>query len=63
MKRFTEQIYLVFLFLGVLLAIVYFVPHVWGYFSNSSYQFVASFLFLILGSNMLAKIANIYVNS
>lgn len=63
MKRFIRQIYLVFLFLGVLLTLAYFIPYAWGISSNVSYQFVIFFLLLILGSNLLAKIAYVYVNS
>lgn len=63
MKRFVRQIYLVFLFLGVVFALAYFIPYVWDLSSNVSYQFVLFFLLLILGSNLLSKIAYAYVHS
>lgn len=62
MKVIFQQVYLVFLFLGVILALAYFVPFVWNLSPNISYRFVLIFLLLIVGSNLLAKIAYKYVN-
>lgn len=53
---------LIMLFLGVIGVATYVIPLIFRILENSSYTFVVLFLFLILSSNILAKIARSYIN-
>jgi hypothetical protein len=62
MKKVILQPVLVLLFLAVIGLLVYIIPLALSLLTHSSYKFVTLFLLLIIGSNILAKIATTYIN-
>jgi hypothetical protein len=64
MKRlaFKEPL-LILLALGVLAVIVYISPTVIGLLPNVPYRMVLFFIIVIITSNVLAKITQVYINS
>jgi membrane protein implicated in regulation of membrane protease activity len=60
MKKYIAQLGLILLAFAMVAGALYLVPFIMGAFSSVSYKFVLVFIFLIIFSNLLAKIVYKY---